>query len=501
MAFQTGDLPGAVVRADKAVEDHPKHPVAHNVRGVFLMQSGRLEEALEAFATATKLRPDYAEAHNNCGIALGDLLRHDLAIEHYRRAIALNEEYAEAQNNLGTALDALGQSEQALERFARAIELMPDYREAQRNRANLLRELGRSEAARAAFRTLWESDPDDVMALFLLSMMHKFESRDDPLLGAMVALLDKPETDLPQKARLQYGIARALHEIGDRDAAFTLWESAGSLRKAVNAYDPDQVAEDFKALSATFTSIPEPTEVGVKGPIPLFILGMPRSGTSLVEQMLAGHPDITGAGELDFLELLIRRSGSERRVPTEAECAAIRENFLDRLPQFAHGTRFVTDKTPGNFQWIGHILTAIPEAKIIHLDRDPRAVCWSIFRNDFGEGGQGYPTVLRDIVAFQNHHAQVMRHWDKVASDRVIRLDYQALVADPETEMKRVLKALGIDWHPNVLEFRGSDRAVRTLSYQQVRREIYSGSNEAWKAYASYLEPTFAALDMGSVET
>ena len=493
-AFQSGDLATAILLGQRAAKDHPKHPIAHNVTGVFLLQNGQVEEALEAFLIATKLRPDYPEAQNNCGIALSSLLRDDLAIEHYRRAIALKDDYAEAHGNLGTSLEATGAWKPALERFRKAIALDPDYTVGRLNLAGLLRDLGKRDEAAAVYRDLLEAEPNHVEALTGLTMIHRFSDADDPVLTKIDQLRNAGDRTPEERARLTYAAAAARHGLGAHEAAFNLWLQGAEARKAQLAYDPTQVAQEFQQIQAAFPKAPDPIAAPERAVSPLFILGMPRSGPTLVEQMLANHPDVSAAGELDFLETLIRKSGSDKRPPTPSEVAAIRDNFLDRLPQFARGASIVTDKTPANYLWIGHILAAMPEARILHISRDARAVCWSIFRNDFGQMGRGYPTTLRDLAAYWNHYDALMSHWDRIAPGRIITLEYGALVENPEIQMRKLLEQLGLAWRPEVLEFEATERAVKTLSSQQVRRGIYTGSTEAWRLYENQIGSAFDAL-------
>lgn len=493
-AFEMGDLDRALMLANDAASAHPTHPIAHNIRGVFLLQLQQVEDALEAFLIASKLRPDYAEAQNNCGVALSDLRRDDLAIDHYRRAIALNADYAEAYNNLGTSLETTGAWEQALERFRKAIALNAGYVDARLNHANLLRDLGRADEAGEAFQTILAQDPRNIAALVGRAMTHAFAHADDPLLRAIEAAAADPAQPLDGRARLLYAAAAAHHQIGDTMRAFALWSEASELRKSVSAYDPDATAAEFASAMQNIPAAPVAANYPARNVAPLFILGMPRSGTTLVEQMLANHPDISAAGELDILELLVRKSGSVARAPSPDDLAAIRDNYLDRLPQFASGKPIVTDKTPGNFLWIGHILAALPEARILHIQRDARAVCWSIFRNDFGQMGRGYPSVLTDLVRYWNDYSDLMDHWTRIAPDRVVSLSYDALVEAPEEVMKGALAQINLPWTPDVLEFTTTKRAVRTVSSQQVRRGLYKGSSEAWRVYEAELTAPFSTL-------
>ena len=235
---------------------------------------------------------------------------------------------------------------------------------------------------------------------------------------------------------------------------------------------------------------------------PIFILGMPRSGTSLTEEILSRHSAVAAAGELEYLRRAVSDLGEAGNAPDAASLRALRESYLGAMAAHAApGAVCVTDKMPLNFRFIGHILTAMPEAAVVHLRRSPEAVCWSNYRLHFPARGMAFTSTQADIAAYYRLYADLMKFWEQRFPGRIIHVDYEALTEAPATAARGLLDALGLPWEDGVLDVEKSARSVRTASALQVKRGIYTGSSEAWRRYEPWLGEMLSGLRNGKAAT
>jgi tetratricopeptide (TPR) repeat protein len=349
------------------------------------------------------------------------------------------------------------------------------------------RELGQRDAATTSFRRLLERDPDNAPARQDLALLHRFGSSDDPELAALEAHLERCAAP-SDRARLLFGRAKAMDELDRRADAFADWAEGNRLRKAELGYDIAQDRDVFAAIRTRFDPPPEQLSPDASArPRPIFILGMPRSGTTLAERILARHPKVQALGELPLMTEaaapLLDRPGP----PDVGALRRVRDSYLAGLAARSDGRPVVTDKMPLNFRWIGAILTALPEACVVHMQRDPRAVGFSLFRQRFASSGNGYAYDLADIAAYIGLHDALMTHWHTVFPGRIFTLDYEALTEDQEPWTRALLDACGLDWDAACLAPQEGAGAVSTASGQQVRERIYRGSSDEWRRYEAWL--------------
>jgi hypothetical protein len=231
---------------------------------------------------------------------------------------------------------------------------------------------------------------------------------------------------------------------------------------------------------------------------PIFILGMPRSGTTLVEQIIASHHKVYGAGELNNLKnivtpILVNHLNSKNKTINKQEIKSVRQQYLDSLIKLNAKEKIVTDKMPINFRFIGFILSALPEAKIIHVKRDARATCWSNYKHYFSSGN-GFTFDQEDLARFYGLYSELMDFWHKLFPNKIYDLNYEKLTVNQKKETEKLLKYCELDWDENCLEFHKNDRGIKTASASQVRQKMYQGSSEAWKKYEPYIEPLISGL-------
>jgi tetratricopeptide (TPR) repeat protein len=538
----SGRLDRAIALAREAVRLRPDGAEDRCNLGALLSDRGEADAAIDCFREAIRLRPDLAAAHHNLAHALWKLGRHEDALAHQRTAVGLDPGSAEAHANLGAillqqtraaealgpcreavrlapanplgrvqlgnALLMLGRLDEAEASFREAVRLAPGLAVARACLATALEQAGDLPGALASLREAVRLDMGHAGALARLATRLRGDLPDADL-ATIEALLARP--DLPAEAAgpLRFGLAQVLDARGEFDraaaeaSAANAWQEA-ELRRRGRAYDPGAFGAFVSAVIGAYT--PEFFERargwGDPSTRPVFVVGMPRSGTSLAEQVLASHPDAFGAGELTAINDLVLALPSltgpasslgealGRLRPEHVRDLAGR--YLAAIAALDGPAARVVDKMPENYLHLGLIATLFPGARIIHCRRDPRDVALSCWLTDFGH--LRWASDAGHIRGRIGEYRRLMAHWRRVLPVAVFDLDYEAFVRDPEPHARALLAAAGLGWDPACLEFHRSPRPVRTASLAQVRRPIYAGSVGRWEPYRRALPALFEGL-------
>jgi len=314
----------------------------------------------------------------------------------------------------------------------------------------------------------------------------------------MQSLLSTGNLSQSDRTRLCFALAKVNEDLGNQDEFFQFLHEGNRLRKEELNYSLDNSkilsSTVKKMFSSTLSLSYEPSTIQ-----PIFIVGMLRSGTSLVEQIIASHHAVYGAGELGTLSNLItpilkNYLAQNKNGLTKKTFLSIRQQYLDVLKNLNVPASVITDKLPLNFLFIGFILSAFPEAKIVHIKRDARATCWSIYKHYFSSAGNGWAYNLDDLAGFYGIYSNIMDFWHQTFPDKIYDLCYEDLTTNQEEETRKLLEYCELDWDENCLNFHTNKRAVKTASALQVTQKMYQGSSEAWKKHEEYLEPLIKAL-------
>jgi tetratricopeptide (TPR) repeat protein len=496
------DPEAAVERYRRALEIDPDSAEVHNNLGNALRDLGKPEEAVASYERAIGIRPDYAEAHNNRGNALEDLGRPEDAVGSYETALAIDPTCAEAHNGLGNVLrDRLRRPEAAVASYDRALEINPNYAEAHNNRGNALKSIGRLEEAVASYARALQINPAYAKAHRNLSTAKQYHS-GDPQIDQMARLLERQDLSDEERMDLSFALGKAYGDLGDYDGAYFRFSDGNRLRKGQLDYDSAAARELFARIRSTFSKEPivlddldnSGESASTDGRQPIFVLGMPRSGTTLVEQILASHSRVYGAGELGVLDQSLGAiDWSSTRLSSD-QLLSIRGSYYSALKRIGVSAPYVTDKNPLNFRWIGFVAAAMPEAKIVHVRRDARATCWSNFRHCFSGDAIGFAYDLQDIAEYYEMYCDLMAFWHERLPGRIYDLQYETLTEHQELETRKLLEHVGLDWEDQCLDFHETRRAVQTASGTQVRQKMYRGSSDEWRNYEKHLEPLVEAL-------
>ena len=501
---RAGRLPEAETLYRHILQMEPNHPDALHFLGVLAQQVGKHEIAVELIGKAIKCRADYPEAHYNLGIALYALGKIDAAAASYRQALALKRDYAEAHYNLGIALKEQGKLDEAINSFRQALKLKPDYAEARHNLGVTFSELGKLDEAVNCYKKTLSLKPDYVRSYKGLAQIVKY-TEVDTIIRAMENLYNKKEK-LPVADRIDLGFAlgKVYEDLGEYDRSFAFIHEANRLKRGSYSYSGQMDHDLFARIKKTFSPdfFASHKGSGNQDGTPVFILGMPRSGTSLVEQILASHPLVFGAGELDLLRNTAHNICAGRAGTPFPECmldlnrdafAEMGSAYVEKIRKYAPDVKYITDKMPNNFLRVGLIKTILPKAKVIHCMRNPMDTCFSIFKTDF-TGPHGYAYDMVELGRYYNLYQDLMAHWEKVLPGFSYSIRYEELVADQRNQTKGLLDFCGLAWDEACLNFHKTARKVRTVSLAQVRQPIYKDSVELWKRYEKQLEPLRNAI-------
>ena len=490
---EMGKLDEAEKNLREAIVLKPEFADAYYNLGITLKKSKRIDEAEVFYRQAIELNPGYIKAYINLGIALKEMGRLDEAEATFRKAIALNPEYAEAFNNLGITLDELNRLDEAEATFRKAIALNPEYAEAFNNLGITLKGLGRLDEAEVTLRKAIALQPDCAKNHLNLTLMKKFKSEDKQFLKMHELYLNKNIAE-EERCHINFGLAKAYEDLGDFRQAFKHFSEGNALRKKLLDYDISQDEKLFKHIKSSYGQIKQSSlenEKLEKKLMPIFIVGMPRSGTTLVEQILSSHSEVTGGGELSFISQFGQSIATGFSDINSQALLNLRHKYLAKLKKVSNGNNVVTDKLPQNFLYIGLIAAAFPEAKIVHVKRDRAAVCWANYKQYFNSKGLGYSYGLDEVISYHQLYEDLMKFWMNSLSKRIHNLDYELLTVDQENVTHSLIDYLGLGWDEKCLTPQNNQRNIKTASDVQVRKKVYQGSSQQWKKYEPFLNGAF----------
>lgn len=540
IAWRQQQAEGAVQLLSEAVRRDPEHADARADLALLLMLKGEPSRALEHWHGRLEQRPEDVAAWHNYGKCLADAGQIDAAAQAFEHAVALQPRQAESYAAYARALQKAGalaragdvwqrlltvvpdaeeafqglaetqfhrgQLDACLETYRRGVAAKPDSPDLHMGFGQMLEDFGDKSGAEAEFRRTLALRPQWAIAIEGLLTLIRGQASDEDLDLAR-AVLDDPGKQPQEHAMAGYGLGKALDARGDSDGAFAAWAAANQgRRRQAGAYKHEALVERVDRIIGAFTPqlLADKRLVGLDDPRPVFVLGMPRSGTSLVEQIISSHPDAYGYGELSEVAAITKRLpgelGSIKRWPevvadlTPDAARAQAGKYLAAM-QDKHATDAarLIDKAPMNFFHVGLIMLLFPQARVIWCQRDPRDVCVSIFAENFGVQ-QRYATDLGDVGRYYREYARLMRHWQSLFGDRLHAVVYEDLVADPEAGARALIDAVGLPWDANCLRFYEHERPVLTPSRWQVRSPIYRGAVSRWQRYADHLGPLLDAL-------
>ena len=435
---------------------------SHIKLGKARYQQGRFEEAVSAFKKAQKIKPECTEILHQKGLALQMQGKLEEAITTLKEILSHHPEDVNAHNNIGAALKDQGKFSEAIAAFNRTLALKPNHAKAHRNLSQL-----------------------------------KSYSASDPQIRDMKEMYADPKLDENSLCNLCFALAKVSEDLGDLDQTFQYLKEGNALRKKLLNYD---ISQDVKLFDLVREFSPKILKSAPRNPPhiksrePIFILGMPRSGTTLIEQIISCHSKVYGAGELRFFSIYGAAIAKGYVESSPENLLNLRNQYLEQIRTNSPNKPFITDKAPHNFLFIGVIRSVFPEAKIIHVKRSSAATCWSNYKQYFTGDGLAYSHNLDDLTQYYQLYRKLMTFWDQMYGDQIYHIDYDQLTIDQEIETRKLLKYLALDWEEPCLSPHKNKRPVRTASQQQVTQPVYKGSSEHWRKFEPFIGGAFDVL-------
>lgn len=489
----------AVEHYHRALSLNSRHFQAQSNLGVIAVHQGRIADAVACYQRAIAIQPDHPETHNNLGVVFAQLGRFEDAIRHYERSLAIQPNNAEVHNNLGVALWEQGRLDEAVVQHEAALKIQPGHAAAHNCLGNILKLQGNLSQALSHYDQAIASQPDFAEAHFSRSELKKFRRRDADL-DALEQLAASDKCPPGKAPFFHFAAAKALEDTGDYERAFDHFRKGNQLKRRQIQYSEPAQSMLFQRIRSVFDRnlLERLAGEGDPSAAPIFVLGMPRSGSTLVEQILCSHPQIHGAGELLAMHKAITSELAAAGATAYPDwfrhidgptARRIGSAYLSHLPVPEEGKVRIVDKMPDNFPNIGIIRLALPNARIIHTTRESMDTCWSCYSRLF-TFGQNFSYDLGELGRYYRRYEEVMAHWRSVLpQDAMLEVSYEDVVDDLEGQARRLIAYCGLEWDDRCLSFHKNSRTVKTASTVQVRQSLYRSSLQRWRPYEAWLGP------------
>ena len=489
-------LDEAEVAARKAFALAPDSAEAHVDLGQILFTKDNYDEAATLYSAAMELDPDNPRLYLKLSIALERANKFEESIEAIDQAVKLNPEMPEAYHLKGVTYMAANQTDKALKAINKALEIKPDYAEAMSVKSEILQAQGDMEEATKLIQQAIRINNQIPSIYLTLSKLKKFTKDDDDLKVMEDLKKDIHTFGSIQTSPFYYSLFKAYQDIGDYDQAFENLKMGADKKRSTVSYDILTDRNVFETVKARNTKeiLDNYKGHGSQSDTPIFIVGMPRSGTTLTEQILASHPDVYGAGELYHLTHIESIVGEPLSIENAKEHGDTYVKLISEISDESKNAKRITDKMPGNYARIGQIASILPNAKIIHCRRNPIDTCFSCYKQLFSRGHY-WTYDLEELASHYELYHAMMQYWRETLPDNFIEVTYEDTINDFETQARRIVEYAGLEWNDACLTPHKSKRSVLTASKGQVRKPIYKTSIEAWRRYEKQLEPLASRLE------
>ena len=458
------------------------------------------DEAIGAYKKSLSINKNFSEAYNNLANVQKKNEIFDEALLNYENAIKTNENNIEAYYNLANLYKSLKNYDESIKNYKKVIKLNPNFSDPYNNIGTIYSILGKFNDAREFYLKSMNANNYYAEAYKNYVQLGKIDERDE-VFNNLKKIVKDENLDEKQKEVFFYSISKIYFDIGNNNLAFKYLNSANKLKLQNLDYSFNKDKKEFKKIKEYFLNKEILNLKNSKENLvtPIFILGMPRSGTSLIEQIVSNHSEVYGAGELDLLPISVKNSNWKNSNDFENTIKKIRKEYLDKLSLISK-KKYITDKLPGNFKRIGFILNAFPECKIIHIERNPMAICWSNYKSNFNSTGMGFTLNQEYTAEYYLLYKNLMQFWNDRYSEKIINVNYERLVENFEEEIKKLFFKLNLNWEKQLYDFHKNERPVETASFLQVRSKVYQKSSEQWKSYEKFLTSMTDILASNNVE-
>ena len=467
--------------------------------GNILKIQNKYHEAIDLFKKAITINNKFSEAYNNLANTQKKIGDNENAKNNYIQAIKSNKSNFGAFFNLANLYRSEKKFEKAIDNYKKVLELNPQFVESMNNIGSINLILGNFENGIKYFKEAIEIDKFNSESYYNYISAKKILENDEIFIK-LKNLVEEEKSPEVQNFKIYYSLSKSYFDIDNKDLAFKYLKLASNfkLREIEKSYKKQ--SKDFKQIKEYFKTVKKISELSDNfKTTPIFILGMPRSGTSLIEQIISNHSSVHGGGELDILPLVVENSSWKKNQNFVDTIKFIRNEYFSKISKISE-KKFITDKLPGNFKWIGFILNAMPESKILHLERNPMAICWSIYKSEFNNPDMAFTYSQEYIAEYYILYRDLMNFWKNKYPSQFINISYERFVEDYQNNIKKIFQKLDLEWEDHLLEFYKNKRPVETSSFQQVRKKIYQKSSEEWKKYKNFLKPMMEVLSKNNID-
>ncbi|MEO0397806.1 MAG: sulfotransferase [Pseudomonadota bacterium] len=500
-----GRLEEARAKARDVLRNDPDNANALYILGGVAMAQEAHNDAEALLRRATEVAPDFAFAWGQLAMALNKQRKYEEAITAAQKALSLDPMNPDWPNLLGNVNLVAGDENAALEAFQRAVKIKPTHTGALIGLGHVYKTLGQQDLSIENYRSAAKTRPDMGEIFFSLSNLKTFRFDDDEL-RHMTEIVDSGKLNAESEVNFCFSLAKSFEDDKDYEKAFYYYQRGNETKRPHVKHDPVEFQRSADVLMQTFSKefFQAREGWGHDDASPILIVGLPRSGSTLVEQILSSHSAIDGTAELSDLQEIAITSGSNRSdglfyplslldTPKDVIDDLGRE-YIRATTRHRQGGAYFTDKLPNNFPHLGFLHLVLPKSKVIDARRHPLDSCFGCFKQLFAQG-QPFTYDLFDLAEYYKTYVQLMAHWEEVLPGKVLRVQYEDNVADQEGQARRMIDFLGLEWEDQMTRFYETDRAVKTASSEQVRQPIYSRSVNTWKRYEAHLQDLILDLE------
>ena len=476
-----------IYKGNLLIKKFPDQVILYNLTSLAYNAFGKASESKELLLKILKKEPKNFNVLNNLGLACSELKDEEQAEEYYNEAINLNPNFPDPLVNLGNLKTTQNKDEEAKSLFERALKIDNKIIPAKIALAKYHEQSGNFIEAKKIYNNVLEINPNYTIADKSLSLIHKYKLNDNHI-KTMEEKLTK-NLDEEDVKRLNFALGKAYEDIGGFRKSFKFYETGNKLYKKKINFNINNELKNFDKIKKTF-EVQKIKKLDDHNKKIIFILGMPRSGTTLTEQILSSHKNVYGAGELNFLSEAIQRELTDEKGDfnfSNSSLKKARDYYLKKIDVFRNETEYLIDKAPLNFKWIGFINLIFPNSKIIHCKRNAMDICWSNYKNTFASKLMNYTYDFNDLAIFYKAYDNLMKFWKDDIDNTVFDLVYEDLINDKVAQTKKLLKFCNLNWDENCLNFHKNKKSVSTASLAQVRQPLYNTSVKKWKNYAEEL--------------
>tara|TARA_Y100000590_G_scaffold344886_1_gene394404 strand:+ start:123 stop:1691 length:1569 start_codon:yes stop_codon:yes gene_type:complete len=506
--YESRDFDKAKAACKKLIENNPKVAFLYNLLGLILVEEKKIDEAISSFKEGLKIDPNYAMIYNNMGLLFVNekTIRNKIKAEtYYKKAISLDKNIAEPHNNLGSLYNSLEKYNEAIKSYKKAIEINSKFSYSYYNLGSLYITTGQFNDAKINLKEAIKLNPNFYEAHRALSRITKYTSDEEHFNILKNLYKNFKSNNLEHKINLSFSLGKAYEDLEDFDKSFDHYQEANKLFKNKIKFSLKEEKLKFQEIKDTYNLklLDKFKNSGYQESSPIFIVGMPRSGTTLVEQILSSHAKVFGADEVEFIPELIKKNFGNHNIRLffEGIMNFKKENlknigldYTKKMNQISQNKEFATDKLPINFLYIGLIKMILPNSKIIHCQRNPKDNILSIFKNHFPSQKLNFAYDLKDIVEYYNLYAALMNYWNSLFTNFIFNIEYEKLILNTKDEVTKLLKFCNLEWSEDCLNFHNNKRPIKTASNSQARSKIYNKSIDSWKRYEKYLKDHFSNI-------